>query len=585
MVPMTDRERTDDPVYDARLRRLTWPIVLATGLAVAAGLSGAAATAGLAAFLATAIDEMKGSFGGIGWIANPAAVLGLSLVSFAFGAAFTVLREHLAAGWESGRRHDLVAAYAGARFGAHQKYSGPTLTVANEQIGQASSTIASLIGLINSIVGTAIYLAAALLASWQISLLALAAGGVLVLGLRIISVQTRRLIRRSAAMSVDIGDALGEMSVTSRELHLLDRWDEAVQSTDEQIEEVRGLRFKARTLATMVGPIFTLGTALVGLAVGLVSQQSSTVNLPSLAAAGLLLIRALGAAQASQTLYQQYNDANPYVERVLKLIAALRSLARPPGRTADGENLPLSARNVSLSHGNDEVVHNLHLTFEGTGGIAIVGESGSGKSTTLTALSGLIRPSAGAIDLGDTCLEDLDRRELGRRVGLLPQDPRLLQASLRHNVLRADMSATDEELLQILKDLGLEATIAGFPDGLHTEMGRSGEGFSGGELQRLGLARLVANQPDVWLLDEPTSALDRTNADVVERKIIEAMSTRLVILVTHRPELLRHCREVVMMHDGRLVDSGALQDVVVRQEFVASMVRHDRDRVMEGEQR
>ena len=88
--------------------------------------------------------------------------------------------------------------------------------------------------------------------------------------------------------------------------------------------------------------------------------------------------------------------------------------------------------------------------------------------------------------------------------------------------------------------------------------------------------------PGVWLLDEPTSALDRANSEVVTRQIIEAMSTRLVILVTHRPELLSHCKEVVLMSDGRVVDSGALQDVIERQEFVASML--GQEYVIGGEQ-
>ena len=208
--------------------------------------------------------------------------------------------------------------------------------------------------------------------------------------------------------------------------------------------------------------------------------------------------------------------------------------------------------------------------------------SESGKSTTLSALAGLIVPTAGRVELSGSSLNDLDRRELSQRVGLLPQDPKLLQASLRHNLLRADREVTDHELLTLLAQLRLDVTVAGFSDGLNTKMGRNQEGLSGGELQRIGLARLILNGPEVWLLDEPTSALDRANSEVVTRQIIEAMSTRLVILVTHRPELLSHCKEVVLMSDGRVVDSGALQDVIERQEFVASML--GQEYVIGGEQ-
>lgn len=561
---------------DARLRKLAWPITGATVLAVMSGLTTAAATAGLAAYLTGGLEGIGESLGSNRWLARPWTVFAFTLATLLLNVATTLVREHLSTKWEADRRADLVDAYAKASFSAQGEYSASELTVGSEQVGAASTTIGALLGLINSAVAAAIFLGAALFASWQISVVALLFGGGLVVGLRLISLKTRVLVRRSAAMSVEIGESFGSMAESARELHALNRWGETVQRAKAQVDEVRYLRFTSRSLATMVGPLFLFGTGVVGLAVGWINRRGPGVDVPSLAAAGLLLIRGLGAAQSCQTLYQQYNDSLPYLDRILELIAKLRGLERQGRSRLDATTPGLRLGGVTLSHGHDEVVRNVSQAFDGLGGIAIVGESGSGKSTTLAALAGLIRPTEGLVALGTTSLEELDSAELGLRVGLLPQDPKLLRASLRHNVLRADASVTDEEVLRLLDELGLGPTIAGFADGLHTELGRSGEGFSGGELQRLGLARLMANQPDVWLLDEPTSALDRANAAVVEQKIIEAMSTRLVILVTHRPELLRHCREVVMMQEGRLVDSGPLVDVVARQKFVAAMVSQDR---------
>lgn len=575
-------ETSGDAVEDARLRQLAWPIAGATALGTLTALTTAAATAGLAAYLAGGLQGIGESLGSNSWLARPWTVFAFTLATLLLSVANTLVREYLTTTWEAARRADLVDAYAGATFSAQASYSAAELTVGSEQVAAASTTIGALIGLINSAVATAIFLGAALIASWQIAVVALLLGGGLVSGLRLVSLRTRKLVRRSAAMSVEIGESLGSMAESSRELHALDRWGGAIQRTKKQVDEVRHLRFTSRSLATMVGPFFLFGTGLVGLSVGWINQRGPGVDVPSLAAAGLLLIRGLGAAQSCQTLYQQFNDSVPYVDRVLGLIAKLRGLQRQGHGHLAGGMPTLRLNAVTLSHGNDEVVHGVTQTFDGVGGIAIVGESGSGKSTTLSALAGLIVPTAGRVELSGSSLNDLDRRELSQRVGLLPQDPKLLQASLRHNLLRADREVTDHELLTLLAQLRLDVTVAGFSDGLNTKMGRNQEGLSGGELQRIGLARLILNGPEVWLLDEPTSALDRANSEVVTRQIIEAMSTRLVILVTHRPELLSHCKEVVLMSDGRVVDSGALQDVIERQEFVASML--GQEYVIGGEQ-
>ena len=106
-------------------------------------------------------------------------------------------------------------------------------------------------------------------------------------------------------------------------------------------------------------------------------------------------------------------------------------------------------------------------------------------------------------------LDLLSGRELGSVIGLLPQDPNLLRGSLRSNLVRPDVQRTDEELWSAIEAVGLDDTVSGFAGHLDTPVGRAAEGFSGGELQRLGLARLLVNRPRVWLVDEPTSALDR----------------------------------------------------------------------------
>lgn len=143
---------------------------------------------------------------------------------------------------------------------------------------------------------------------------------------------------------------------------------------------------------------------------------------------------------------------------------------------------------------------------------------------------------------------------------------------MRSNLLRPDVERSDDELWAVIRSVGLGPTIEGFDGGLDATVGRAAEGFSGGELQRLGLARLLINQPTTWLVDEPTSALDRENSARVLELLTASMADHLVVVVTHRPELLHHCRRVVFMDAGRVVDDGTLDEVAGRHPFVASMI-------------
>jgi ABC-type multidrug transport system fused ATPase/permease subunit len=563
-----------DIVGDGRLARLWLPIGSASALSALVGVTETLATAGLAAFLTSGIGDLGSSFGGPAWLIDPWVIASLTVLTFLLNLAILVVRERTSNDWEAQRRKDVVDAYAAADLATQRRYSGGQLSVASEQIGAASAAIGNVIGLANNVLRTISYVVGALVASWQVSVIAGVSGGVLVVGLRLVSLRTRVLVRHSAAEAVEIGDAIGDMASSARELQLLAGWENARRAVRARIDRVRSLRLRARSMAGLVGPVFAVGTGFVGLAVGVANRNLAGVDVPALAASGFLLVRALGAAQSSQTMYQQLHDTLPYVERSLELIGALRRQARPEGRTPAGRARALELVGVSLSHGNDEVVHDLTIRFDGVGGVAIVGPSGSGKSTTLQALGGLIEPTSGQVELDGVPLGDLARDYLGAELGLLPQDPQLLRSTLRENLVRSGVEVSDELLWAVIEDVGLLDTVRSFSAGLDTPMGRTGEGFSGGELQRLGLARLIVNQPSIWLLDEPTSALDRANSERVSKLIADALQEHLVVLVTHRPELLAACHRVVVIVDGRLVDDGPVDLVAARQPFLAAMLDH-----------
>lgn len=580
----TDLDSRDSELTaDASLVRVRGAILLSTALSLAVAFTDALALGGLAVKLTSGVDDGTADLLGFEVSITYPMIITLVVVTFLLNLANTVVRERTTALWDSERRRDLVRAFRRADFPVQSAYSGAGLSAATEQIGKASRSIGSIVGLINTAVRTAVYVVIAFAISWQVSLIVLGAGSVLILGLRQLSKRTRVMHGTMADSYVVVGEEIGEMAGSARELHTLNRWDETEAFLGREITKIQNLRYRSATLAGMVGPIYWMGTLLVGVAVALIASEATSTDTSGIAASGLLLVRAMTAAQNAQTMYQQYNDSVPYVDKVRVTIARLRAAERTAGRESVPPGCRVSVDDADLTYGRDVVVQGLDLDFEGPGGIAVVGPSGSGKSTTLLALSGLAKPARGTISLNGTPIDLLTSEELGAEIGMLPQDPKLLRGSLRSNLVRPELEVSDDDLWHAITAVGLDKTVQGFRGHLDSPVGRAAEGFSGGELQRLGLARLLINRPRVWLVDEPTSALDKENSERVLVELTAAMRDHLVIVVTHRPELLHSCKRLIYMDAGTVIDDGRLDDLVERQPFVSAMLSSDPQSTSRGQ--
>ena len=564
---LSDNELTDD----AALSHLTGAILLSAVLSISVAFTDALALGGLAVKLTSGLSDDEATLLGARVTVSFPVIIALVATTLALNFLNTLVRERTTTGWDAARRKDLVSSFRRADFPEQASYSGAGLSAAIEQIGKASASIGAIVGLINTVGRTTVYVGIAVAISWQVSVVVVIAGGLLMTGLRQVSRRTRVMHKEMAQRYIFVGEEIGEMAVSARELHALNRWEETERFLGSEISTIQRLRYISATMAGMVGPIYWAGTLLVGVAVA-ASASGSSATTSGIAASGLLLIRSLQSAQNAQTMYQTYHDARPYVDRVRSVLADLRRAERTASIDAVPPGLTLSIDGADFTYGRDVVVPNLDLEMKGPGGIAIVGPSGSGKSTTLRALSGMARPARGSIRMNGVALDSLTGEELGAIIGLLPQDPKLLRGSLRSNLLRPDVDRTDDQLWSAITAVGLEETVRGFEGHMDEPVGRAAEGFSGGELQRLGLARLIVNHPDVWLVDEPTSALDRANSKRVLDLLGSAMDDQLVVVVTHRPELLHSCKRVIYMDGGSVVDDGTLEAISRRQPFVASMI-------------
>ncbi len=289
-----------------------------------------------------------------------------------------------------------------------------------------------------------------------------------------------------------------------------------------------------------------------------------------------LPLRSLG------THYHARMDAIAAAERLAAILDV-------PGPRAPAHREPLSAVSPCrlcfnavryVSEAGEPILDNLTFTAEPGRVTALVGPSGAGKSTVLNLLLGFISPTAGAIDIDGRPLADIDPSGWLAQVAWVPQRAHIFVGSVLDNLMIARPDASLAEVHWAARDAGAHDFIADLPLGYDTPLGERGAGLSGGQIQRLGLARAFLKDARVVLLDEPTAHLDAASQREIHAAIRRLATNRSVLLIAHRPATARLADHVVVMDRGRAVQAGTPSWLAARGGLYAMLMDpHDVPRV------
>jgi ABC-type multidrug transport system fused ATPase/permease subunit len=208
------------------------------------------------------------------------------------------------------------------------------------------------------------------------------------------------------------------------------------------------------------------------------------------------------------------------------------------------------------TRGGTEVLRGVSLRVEPGQVVALVGTSGSGKSTIASLAPRLYDVDRGAVRLSGIDVRDLSFEAIRDTVGMVTQDGHLFHDTVRENLRFARPSATDDELWDALRTARLADLIESLPDGLDTVVGERGYRFSGGERQRLTIARILLARPRIVILDEATASLDSTSEAAVQAALTDALAGRTALVIAHRLSTIRQADAILVVEDGRIVERG-----------------------------
>ena len=363
---------------------------------------------------------------------------------------------------------------------------------------------------------------------------------------------------------------------TLKQLGLAKQYAQNIYDVSEDHRKATMSTLKIAILSTFALDFFTtLSIAVVALFLGLGLMDGATHLLPALTILVLapeyfLPIRNF-ANDYHATLNGKYALADIMTLLEQPVAPETNRYVRQSQRWQATDTLTLEQVSFSYPNADRPALQQINLTLTGHAKVALVGTSGSGKSTLLNLLGGFL-VGDGDVKINEQALPHLQQRQWQEQIQVLPQHPYIFHDTLRANLAFYAPNQRDEDLIAVLQQVGLADWFASLPDGLDTLIGEGAMQTSGGQAQRIGLARIMLDEERrVLLLDEPTAHLDIETEALLKETMLPVFDNRLVIFATHRLHWLRQMDWIIVMRDGQIAEQGTLADLIANNGYFVTL--------------
>jgi len=469
----------------------------------------------------------------------------------------------------------------------------------NDILGAQQAFTGTLSSVVSNLVGVALVLAAMLVLSWQITLVALVILPVFVIPARRVGRRLSSITRESYALNAEMNTTATERFNVAGALlvKLFGRPGEERRTFEAKAGRVRDIGVTQAMYARLffVALILTasLATAVVYGWGGAMAVRGA-LNVGTVVALTAYLNRLYGPLTALSNVQVDVMTALVSFDRVFEVLDLAPgideksdALTVPRGPTRiEFDHVDFSyprAEEVSLaslesvavleSAPSQQVLFDVSFTAEPGEMVALVGPSGAGKTTISHLVPRLYDVRQGAVRINGIDVRDATLSSLSEVVGVVTQDAHLFHETIRSNLVYARPEATEEEMVGALRAAHILALVESLPDGLDTLVGDRGYRLSGGEKQRLAIARLLLKAPDVVVLDEATAHLDSESEAAVQEALRSALTGRTSLVIAHRLSTVREADRILVVDNGRIVQQGRHEDLLATGGLYADLYR------------
>ena len=334
-----------------------------------------------------------------------------------------------------------------------------------------------------------------------------------------------------------------------------------IKKTNNAKESIVSAKVKMNMIHEAFFTIFALLVAMLDIGILFYAWKTQNLTVGSVVALIALIENAYTPIAIFNVLYVQYKLDKASYKRFEEFLGLKDDDQLRNGNAINADVGEIAIKNLSFQYGERKIIDDLSLSIKKGEKIAFVGESGSGKSTLIRILLGLLKYNQGEVRLGDMELKEICLNNLYDRVSYLSQDAPVFDGTIKENLV-FEKQVSEEQMLGALSEVQLSHLVENLAEGLNTEIGEKGTCLSGGEKQRLALARLWFEDSELVILDEATSAMDNLTEENVMKSVMQKMKDKTVIAIAHRLNSIAGFDRIILFKEGRIVGQGTFEELL-----------------------